>query len=100
VETSARQHRDLDDREQQDKHVPDDTPRDRATARWMSEMGPRYDPTTASGVRDDDGKSPASVTTETGFGALRHQPPVAQLSATPARWDRRPMPLGSYRPEW
>jgi hypothetical protein len=42
----------------------------------------------------------ASVTTETGCAVLRHQPPVAQLSATPAQWDRSPMPLGSHRPEW
>ena len=34
------------------------------------------------------------------FGRLRFLRPVAQLAATPAGWDRAPVPLGSDAPQW
>ena len=34
------------------------------------------------------------------YGMLTHLAPVAQLSETPARWDRPSVPLGHDRPEW
>lgn len=37
---------------------------------------------------------------ETPFGRLRHLAPAAELSATPARWDRPSVPLDHDRPEW
>lgn len=34
------------------------------------------------------------------FGTLRHLKPVVQMSDTPARWNRPPVPLGSDLPLW
>ncbi len=34
------------------------------------------------------------------FGTLRHLKPVVQMSETPARWDRQPVPLGSDPALW
>jgi hypothetical protein len=31
---------------------------------------------------------------------MRHLAPVAEMSATPPRWDRPGVPLGTHRPEW
>jgi len=33
-------------------------------------------------------------------GVITHLKPVVQLSETPARWARPPVPLGHHRPEW
>jgi crotonobetainyl-CoA:carnitine CoA-transferase CaiB-like acyl-CoA transferase len=33
-------------------------------------------------------------------GLIGHLKPVVQLSETPARWERPPVPLGHHRPEW
>jgi crotonobetainyl-CoA:carnitine CoA-transferase CaiB-like acyl-CoA transferase len=33
-------------------------------------------------------------------GRIRHLKPVVQLSETPGRWDRPPVPLGYHKPEW
>jgi crotonobetainyl-CoA:carnitine CoA-transferase CaiB-like acyl-CoA transferase len=33
-------------------------------------------------------------------GLISHLKPVVQLSETPARWARPPVPLGHHRPEW
>ena len=49
------------------------------TATWVSEMGARCRARAVSGVLYDNGESPAVITSETGFGALRHTGPVAQL---------------------
>ncbi len=40
------------------------------------------------------------MTSETPFGRLRHLAPVAQLSETPARWERPSVPLEHDAPEW
>jgi len=34
------------------------------------------------------------------FGRLRHARPIVDFSATPARWDRGPEPLGASLPDW
>ena len=68
------------------------------TAGWISSLGPSCDPAAAIGLGGlvSDGL----LTSETGWGTLRHFGPVAQLSATPARWDRPPSPLGTHDPAW
>jgi hypothetical protein len=38
--------------------------------------------------------------TDTPFGRLRHLRPVAQMSVTPARWQRPSVPLDHDPPEW
>jgi hypothetical protein len=40
------------------------------------------------------------MTSETPFGRLRHLAPIAQLSATPGRWDRPAVPLEHDPPQW
>lgn len=39
-------------------------------------------------------------TSESGFGAMTAVSHAAKLSATPARWDRPSVPLGTYEPKW
>jgi crotonobetainyl-CoA:carnitine CoA-transferase CaiB-like acyl-CoA transferase len=45
---------------------------------------------------------PEGLTTETDSpaGRITHLKPVLQMSETPPRWDRPPVPLGHHRPEW
>jgi len=38
--------------------------------------------------------------TQSPAGLISHLKPVVQLSETPARWARPPVPLGHHRPEW
>jgi len=38
--------------------------------------------------------------TQSPAGLITHLKPVVQLSETPARWERPPVPLGHHRPEW
>lgn len=66
------------------------------TAMWIGEDGPCLDPS-ASEMTDP---APWLTTTATGWGELTHLAPVAQLSATPARWDRPSPPLGTHDPAW
>ncbi len=33
-------------------------------------------------------------------GRIRHLKPIVQMSETPGRWERPPVPLGHHRPEW
>jgi crotonobetainyl-CoA:carnitine CoA-transferase CaiB-like acyl-CoA transferase len=40
------------------------------------------------------------ITTDTPFGRIHHLGPVAQLSETPARWERPTVPLDHDAPEW
>jgi crotonobetainyl-CoA:carnitine CoA-transferase CaiB-like acyl-CoA transferase len=40
------------------------------------------------------------ITTDTPFGPLHHLGPIAQLSETPARWERVTVPMGHDAPEW
>jgi crotonobetainyl-CoA:carnitine CoA-transferase CaiB-like acyl-CoA transferase len=41
-----------------------------------------------------------SVESETGFGPMRHLRPPVTMSATPARWTRGVVPLGTHAPVW
>jgi crotonobetainyl-CoA:carnitine CoA-transferase CaiB-like acyl-CoA transferase len=41
-----------------------------------------------------------STTSQTPSGPLRHLAPVAQLSKTPAFWERPSVPLGHHKPVW
>jgi crotonobetainyl-CoA:carnitine CoA-transferase CaiB-like acyl-CoA transferase len=41
-----------------------------------------------------------SAETPSPAGLIRHLGPVVQLSETPPRWARPPVPLGHHRPEW
>ncbi len=69
------------------------------TGRWLWNLG-----RLADGLKTEDlrGKSVASFMKQTpsGFGALRAVSHSAQLSRTPARWERPAMPLGSHPPQW
>jgi hypothetical protein len=38
--------------------------------------------------------------TQSPAGLITHMKPVVQLSETPARWARPPVPLGHHPPEW
>ena len=57
------------------------------------------------GLVDPDavlGEEPSGLTMDTPSpaGIITHLKPVVQLSGTPARWARPPVPLGYHRPEW
>jgi crotonobetainyl-CoA:carnitine CoA-transferase CaiB-like acyl-CoA transferase len=47
-------------------------------------------------------KEPANLTIDTPSpaGLITHLKPVVQMSETPARWARPPVPLGYHRAEW
>jgi crotonobetainyl-CoA:carnitine CoA-transferase CaiB-like acyl-CoA transferase len=38
--------------------------------------------------------------TQSSFGLIRHLSPAAQMSATPPRWERPPVPLGHDAAQW
>ncbi len=68
-----------------------------ATGMWLTQLGAELDPDEASGL----GSVGEWMTeTDTPTGTLRHLTPVAQLSATPARWDLPSPPLGAHPAEW
>ena len=67
------------------------------TATWIAEDGPCVDPTTATGLGDI---TPWLIEEPTPYGTLTHLTPVAQLSATPARWATPVVPLGTHPPTW
>jgi len=69
------------------------------TGNWFAELGPTCDPAAAT-PPDADDLDRWSVTTDTPFGRLRHLGPVAELSATPPRWTRPTVPLGTHQPAW
>jgi len=65
------------------------------TGKWIVDRGTvDADSTTA--------QEPAGLVMETQSpaGLITHLKPVVQLSETPARWERPPVPLGHHRPEW
>jgi crotonobetainyl-CoA:carnitine CoA-transferase CaiB-like acyl-CoA transferase len=65
------------------------------TAKWIVDRGmvdaASAQPPEAAGLVMDT-QSPA--------GLITHMKPVVQLSETPARWARPPVPLGHHPPEW
>jgi hypothetical protein len=69
------------------------------TGNWLAGLGPVCDPSAATGPTGDD-IDRWSVTTDTPFGWLRHLGPVTELPATPARWARPTVPLGTHPPAW
>ena len=67
------------------------------TATWIAEDGACVEPSTATGLGDI---TPWLVEEPTSVGMLTHLTPVAQLSATPARWATPVVPLGTHPPIW
>ena len=65
------------------------------TGKWIVDRG-TVDPAAARA------EEPAGLTMETDSpaGRIGHLKPVVQMSETPPRWDRPPVPLGHHRPEW
>lgn len=68
------------------------------TGRWIDNLG-RVDGRSIPDLSLED-VADLLQTTDTPFGKMRHIAPPARLSATPARWDRPSVPLGTHRPEW
>jgi crotonobetainyl-CoA:carnitine CoA-transferase CaiB-like acyl-CoA transferase len=72
------------------------------TARWLTDLPP-LDPERVALAPSElpDGRIAAlSVTSESPYGPLTHLAPIVQMSETPARWERPPVPLGFDQPEW
>lgn len=67
------------------------------TGAWLASLGAVCDPAEAAGL---DGAPAWLAERETPWGRLRHLAPVAEMSATPPRWDRPSAPLGTHPPEW
>jgi crotonobetainyl-CoA:carnitine CoA-transferase CaiB-like acyl-CoA transferase len=63
--------------------------------KWIVDRG-AVDPT-AEIVQEPEG---LTMDTLSPAGVITHLKPVVQLSETPARWERPPVPLGHHRPEW
>ena len=66
------------------------------TGDWLKSLG-RLDPGRAHSEPDF---AAFLETRESGFGSLTAVKPAAQLSQTPAGWERPAMPLGSHAPRW
>lgn len=54
---------------------------------------------TVEALSNDEIKS-FSISSDTGFGPITHLRPPVQLSATPTRWKRAVVPLGTHEPVW
>jgi crotonobetainyl-CoA:carnitine CoA-transferase CaiB-like acyl-CoA transferase len=65
------------------------------TGKWILDRG-------TVGADLATAQEPAGLVMETQSpaGLITHLKPVVQLSETPARWARPPVPLGHHRPEW
>jgi len=65
------------------------------TGKWIVDRG-----TVDAG--DAPSEEPAGLTMQTASpaGMIEHLKPVVQMSETPPRWARPPVPLGHHRPEW
>ncbi len=63
--------------------------------KWIVDRG-TVDPAAASA----EGPAGLTMDTRSPAGVITHLKPVVQLSETPARWVRPPVPLGYHRPEW
>jgi hypothetical protein len=40
------------------------------------------------------------ITSQTGYGGMKHLRPAVRLSVTPTQWKRPTVPLGSHPPIW
>jgi crotonobetainyl-CoA:carnitine CoA-transferase CaiB-like acyl-CoA transferase len=67
------------------------------TAMWFRRIGGRCDPGAASGLGD---REELTVTSDSGFGRLRHLPPVVDMSVTQPRWELPTVPIGAHPPTW
>ncbi|HUO89551.1 MAG TPA: CoA transferase [Rhizomicrobium sp.] len=71
------------------------------TAMWIRALGlaPESRLEDARQVTPDEVRG-WSITSETGFGPMTHLRPPVTMSATPARWRRGVVPLGTHAPVW
>ena len=69
------------------------------TAMWIRHMGLRGDGEKARALGEDEIKA-WSIASETGFGPMTHLRPPVMMGATPARWRRGVVPLGTDAPRW
>ena len=72
------------------------------TGAWIVDRG-ILDPAALAGVRPELSSAEiAKLCTETDApnGRIRHLRPVVEMSHTPPRWDRPPVPLGYHPPVW
>lgn len=65
------------------------------TGKWIVDRG-TVDP---AGAPAEEGAG-LVMQTQSPAGLISHLKPVVQLSETPPRWARPPVPLGHHRPEW
>ena len=72
------------------------------TARWLKGLGrvPPHLAAAAPGDLPPERIAQLSIAADTPYGRLRFLAPVAQLSETPARWDRPAVPLDHDPPAW
>jgi crotonobetainyl-CoA:carnitine CoA-transferase CaiB-like acyl-CoA transferase len=69
------------------------------TAVWIRHMGLRGKGETARALGEDEIKA-WSIASDTGFGPMTHLRPPVTMSATPARWRRPVVPLGTDAARW
>lgn len=67
------------------------------TAMWLEKTGAVCNPAAATGFGEP---SRWMFEAESPFGRLRQVRPVAEMSETPSRWTRPPVPLGTHPPTW
>jgi crotonobetainyl-CoA:carnitine CoA-transferase CaiB-like acyl-CoA transferase len=67
------------------------------TGMWLQRLGPRCDPSKATGPGDTDA---LTVEADTAWGKLRYLTPCVDLSETPTYWEREPVPLGTHPAAW
>ena len=65
------------------------------TGKWIVDRG-----TVDAGSAQAPEPAGLAMETQSPAGLITHLKPVVQLSETPARWERPPVPLGHHRPEW
>ncbi len=71
------------------------------TATWLRGFGLSGEERLASATASsEDEISSFSIHSETGFGGMTHLRPPVQMSATPPRWRRGVVPLGTDEPLW
>jgi crotonobetainyl-CoA:carnitine CoA-transferase CaiB-like acyl-CoA transferase len=64
---------------------------------WFQRLGPTCDPDRATGPGNTD---ELTIENDTAWGKLRYLAPSVELSETPPRWVRPPVPLGTHPPVW
>ena len=69
------------------------------TGWWLHQQG-RVDADDLPSTPSFESVQDMVTTSNSPFGRLHHLAPVAQLSETPAQWERPPGPLGNDEPAW